>query len=176
MDCSGGVAERLGRGLQSPVLRFESGRRLQRMTRVTSLIVQGLLLASREVRQRWKHLGKLRLVELGVMKIGNNRSIVVMGVSGSGKSTIAGALATRHGVPSIDGDSLHGPHNIVKMSDGQALSDAERTPWLNLVGQRFKEEVSASGGCVVACSALKRKYRDVLREYAPEAFFVMLSG
>ncbi len=110
------------------------------------------------------------------MKVGNERSIVVMGVSGSGKSTIARALATRLEVPFIDGDSLHSPYNIVKMSNGQALSDADRMPWLHLIGQRFKDEVSASSGCVVACSALKRKYRDVLREYLPDTFFVMLNG
>jgi gluconokinase len=110
------------------------------------------------------------------MKVGNERSIVVMGVSGSGKSTIARALATRLEVPFIDGDSLHSPYNIVKMSNGQALSDADRAPWLHLIGQRFKDEASTSNGCVVACSALTRKYRDVLREYLPDAFFVVLYG
>jgi carbohydrate kinase (thermoresistant glucokinase family) len=110
------------------------------------------------------------------MKVGNERSIIVMGVSGSGKSTIARALATRLEVPFVDGDSLHSPYNVVKMSNGQALSDADRTPWLHLIGQRFKDEASASNRCVVACSALKRKYRDVLREYLPDAFFVMLNG
>jgi carbohydrate kinase (thermoresistant glucokinase family) len=114
--------------------------------------------------------------ELGVMHTGQVRSIVVMGVSGSGKSTIARALAQRIGFEFIDGDALHSPDNLAKMSNGHALSDDDRTPWLNAIGQLLKDAHSHVPGCVVACSALKRKYRDLLREYVPDTYFVMLDG
>lgn len=110
------------------------------------------------------------------MHTGPVRSIVVMGVSGSGKSTIARALAQRFGFEFIDGDSLHSPENLAKMSQGTALSDDDRTPWLNAIGQQLRDAQSRASGCVVACSALKRKYRDLLREYVPDTYFVMLDG
>lgn len=104
------------------------------------------------------------------------RSIVVMGVSGSGKSTIALALAKRINFQFVDGDSLHSPENLAKMSRGVALSDDDRTPWLKVVGQKISDAQSESPGCVVACSALKRSYRDLLRGYDPGILFVMLNG
>jgi carbohydrate kinase (thermoresistant glucokinase family) len=110
------------------------------------------------------------------MQTGQVRSIVVTGVSGSGKSTIARALAQRIGFEFIDGDSLHNPANLAKMSKGQALSDNDRTPWLDAIGQQLKDAQSHALGCVVACSALKRKYRDLLREYVSDTYFVMLDG
>jgi gluconokinase len=104
------------------------------------------------------------------------RSIVVMGVSGSGKSTIALAVASRVGAEFIDADWLHSPENVAKMSTGHALSDEDRWPWLNSVGQRIKDEESKHRSSVVACSALKRTYRDVLRQYVPNVFTVFLDA
>lgn len=100
--------------------------------------------------------------------------IVVMGVQGSGKTTIGVLVAARLGVPFIDGDSLHSAQNKEWMASGRALSDAQRLPWLRSVG----ESLLAVGhpGVVVACSALKRSYRDLLREYAPAMFTVFAQG
>src|ERR1039457_7570105 len=102
------------------------------------------------------------------------RSIVVMGVLGSGKTTIASALAKRIGSEFIDADWLHTTENLAKMSAGHALDDADRFPWLHSVGIRRKNADREHLRCVVACSALKRTYRDILRAYAPDAFFVLL--
>ena len=102
--------------------------------------------------------------------------LVVMGVSGSGKSTVAAALAQHLGYNFIDGDSLHSANNIEKMSNGVALDDEDRWPWLRAVGERLQGDVSRERGVVVACSALKRAYRDLLRDYEPRLFFVFLDG
>jgi gluconokinase len=99
--------------------------------------------------------------------------IVVMGVSGSGKSTVGSVLAQRLGVPFVDADSLHPPANIAKMSAGQPLDDDDRYPWLERVGEWL---AGHSDGGVVSCSALKRKYRDQLRAHCPSAQFLHLSG
>jgi gluconokinase len=104
------------------------------------------------------------------------RSVVVMGVSGSGKTTIATALAKRIGVEFIDADWLHTPENLAKMSQGHALDDVDRWPWLHSVGQRMNNVERDGQRCVVACSALKRSYRDILRDYVPDVFFVFLDG
>jgi gluconokinase len=100
--------------------------------------------------------------------------IVIMGVQGSGKSTIGAALASRLGVPFIDGDSLHPTANKEWMACGRALSDAQRLPWLQKVGERLAS--GAGTGIVVACSALKRSYRDVLRQQAPTLLTVFARG
>lgn len=97
--------------------------------------------------------------------------IVVMGVSGCGKSRIGAALARRLGLLFIDGDSLHPHSNIAKMSQGQPLNDADRAPWLDAVGAAL-----ASGPKVVACSALRRAYRDRIRSAAGHVTFVHLVG
>ncbi|WP_353114493.1 gluconokinase [Microbacterium sp.] len=97
--------------------------------------------------------------------------VVVMGPSGSGKSTIGSALAARLGVPFIDADDLHPASNVAKMSAGIPLDDDDRMPWLRLVGEALHAEASA----VIACSALKRAYRDVIRAEEPEALFVELA-
>lgn len=100
--------------------------------------------------------------------------IIIMGVQGSGKSTIGDLLARRLGVPLVDGDSLHSAENKQWMASGRALSDAQRLPWLHEVGERLA--VGTGSGVVVACSALKRSYRDLLREHAPTMLTVYARG
>jgi gluconokinase len=97
--------------------------------------------------------------------------LVVMGVSGSGKSTVGLRLAERLGVPFVDGDDLHPDANKAKMAGGTPLEDADRWPWLALVGEAMAQSPT---GIVVACSALKRSYRDAIRAKAPDARFVYL--
>lgn len=99
--------------------------------------------------------------------------VVVMGVSGSGKSSVGAALAQRLHVPYEDADDLHPPENIAKMSAGQALDDDDRGPWLDVAGRWLAEHPD---GGVMACSALKRKYRDQLRRHAPGLAFLLLEG
>ncbi len=106
--------------------------------------------------------------------MGSRPPIVVMGVQGSGKSTIGALLAARLGVPFIDGDNLHSAQNKEWMASGRALSDVQRLPWLQSVGEALA--TGAGSGVVVACSALKRNYRDLLREYAPAMFTVFAQG
>jgi gluconokinase len=100
--------------------------------------------------------------------------IIIMGVQGSGKSTIGDLLASRLGVPLVDGDSLHSAENKKWMASGRALSDAQRLPWLHKVGERLA--LGAGSGVVVACSALKHSYRDLLREHAPTMLTVFARG
>jgi gluconokinase len=99
--------------------------------------------------------------------------IVVMGVSGSGKSTVGAALAGRLRVPFEDADDLHPPANIEKMSRGEALDDHDRWPWLERIGEWLAAH--ADGG-VMSCSALKRKYRDQLRHHCRTVEFLHLEG
>lgn len=98
-------------------------------------------------------------------------SIVVMGVQGVGKTTVGTLLAERLGVPFIDGDRLHPPRNVELMASGRPLTDEDREPWLRLVGQSLAEH-RATGGLVIVCSALRRSYRDLIRSFDPEVFFV----
>src|SRR6476469_5852792 len=99
--------------------------------------------------------------------------IVVMGVSGSGKSTVCAALAQRLRVPFADADDFHPPANIEKMSAGHALDDHDRHPWLDAVGSWLAEHPD---GAVMRCSALKRKYRDQLRHHSGSVLCVLLQG
>jgi gluconokinase len=99
--------------------------------------------------------------------------VVVMGVSGSGKSTVGAALAQRLRVPFGDADDFHPEANIAKMSAGHALNDDDRRPWLETIGRWLAEH--AEGG-VMSCSALKRSYRDQLREHCPSVEFLHLAG
>ncbi|MEU6711317.1 gluconokinase [Nonomuraea sp. NPDC046802] len=95
-----------------------------------------------------------------------------MGVSGSGKSTVGLLLAERLGVAFVDGDDLHPPANVAKMASGVPLTDEDRFPWLVTVGGALAS--SRSEGLVVACSALKRRYREIILAEAPSALFVEL--
>lgn len=99
--------------------------------------------------------------------------IVVMGVSGSGKSTVGAALAQRLRVPFADADDLHPAANVAKMSRGEPLDDHDRFPWLEVVGQWLADHPD---GGVMSCSALRRKYRDQLRGHASAVEFVLLAG
>ena len=98
--------------------------------------------------------------------------VVVMGVSGAGKSTVGRALALRLGVPFVDADSLHPPANVARMAAGEPLGDDDRYPWLERVG----EWLAGHPDGVVSCSALKRKYRDQLRAHCPPVEFLHLDG
>ncbi|WP_291048552.1 gluconokinase [Herbiconiux sp.] len=115
------------------------------------------------------------------------RAVFVTGVSGSGKSTIGALLAARLEWPFLDADDLHPLANIEKMSAGIALDDADRAPWLEAVGRAADHAAgetgagggagaSAGGGVVVACSALRRVYRDLLAAECAGAYFVQLLG
>jgi carbohydrate kinase (thermoresistant glucokinase family) len=96
-----------------------------------------------------------------------------MGVSGCGKSTVGSLLAAQLGVPFLDADLMHPPANLAKMAAGTSLADADRWPWLDRVGAAL---AAAPDGVVVACSALRRPYRDLLRRAAPDVHFVHLAG
>jgi carbohydrate kinase (thermoresistant glucokinase family) len=85
---------------------------------------------------------------------------VIMGVSGSGKSTVGAALAKRLGWEFIDGDSLHPPANVAKMQAGQALDDRDREPWLDAIARQIDCWIELEAPGVITCSALKRHYRD----------------
>lgn len=96
--------------------------------------------------------------------------VVMMGVSGAGKSVVGNALADASGRVFIDGDDLHSAANKEKMHAGIPLTDADRGPWLRTIGERL----AVGDGVIVACSALRRRYRDLLRSYAPDTFFAHL--
>lgn len=102
--------------------------------------------------------------------------MVVMGVSGSGKSTVGALLGRRLGVRFIDGDDLHPAENKEKMRAGIRLDDEDRRPWLQVIGRTLESYQQEEGGVIIACSALKRRYRDLLREHAPEVLFLHLEG
>jgi carbohydrate kinase (thermoresistant glucokinase family) len=93
-----------------------------------------------------------------------------MGVSGAGKTTVGRAVAADLHVPFVDGDELQPAANVRKMASGTPLTDADRAPWLARVG----EVLASEPGLVVACSALRRRYRDAIRAVAPDAVFVQL--
>lgn len=101
---------------------------------------------------------------------------VVMGVSGCGKSTVGQALAAALGVRFVEGDAYHPAANVAKMSAGQALSDADRAAWLLALQTPLREACASGEGIVVSCSALKKRYRDVLRAAEPALRFAHLDG
>jgi gluconokinase len=102
--------------------------------------------------------------------------VVVMGVSGSGKSTLASGLAEREGWPLLEGDTFHPPANIAKMQAGIPLTDEDRWPWLRAIAARADELRAAGQSAVVACSALKRSYRDILVGGRPDTVLIYLRG
>src|SRR4051795_5026828 len=101
-------------------------------------------------------------------------SLVVMGVSGSGKSTIAARVAERAAATFIDADDLHPASNVEKMAAGIPLTDEDRMPWLRVVGDTIAAHHDER--IVVACSGLKRSYRDAIRERAGSVLFAELDG
>lgn len=102
--------------------------------------------------------------------------VVVMGVSGVGKSTIAKGISSLMGWTFAEGDAFHPQANIDKMSDGIPLTDEDRWPWLRHIADWMSEEVAAGHSGVVTCSALRRAYRDVLREGDPAVRFLHLAA
>jgi len=106
----------------------------------------------------------------------NDWQVIVMGVSGCGKSTVGALLAQKLGAEFIEGDSLHPPSNVAKMAAGTPLTDADREGWLQTIAARLGAAHAAQRGLIVSCSALKRSYRDTLRASAPDLRFVYLRG
>lgn len=104
---------------------------------------------------------------------GTLHHVVVMGVSGSGKTTTGLLLSERLDLPYADGDDLHPQVNIDKMAAGQPLNDEDRWPWLELIGRWLSDHPE---GGIIGCSALKRSYRDLIRKFAPEVRFVHVHG
>ena len=103
--------------------------------------------------------------------------VVVMGVAGSGKSTLAAGLAEKLGVDFIEGDSLHPQANVNKMAGGIPLTDDDRWPWLEAIGERMEVERVTGHGVVVSCSALRHVYRDCLRKKVNgKVHFILLDG
>jgi gluconokinase len=102
--------------------------------------------------------------------------VVVMGVSGVGKTTVATALADRLEYEFAEADDFHPQRNIEKMSAGVPLDDEDRAPWLRALADWMRQRYHEGRSTVMACSALRRSYRDILREGAPDAFFVHLVG
>ena len=103
-------------------------------------------------------------------------ALVVMGVSGSGKSTIAAAVAARSGALFLDADDFHPPANTAKMAAGTPLTDGDRRPWLSAVGGEIARRRGNGRSVVLACSALRRSYRDILREHGGDLVFAHLHG
>jgi len=111
---------------------------------------------------------------MSAVKIGC--AVVVMGVSGSGKTTVAERLAEQLGWQFVEGDKLHPPANVEKMRQGIPLTDADRAPWLDRIGQELRSWAAAGRSGVLTCSALKRAYRDRIRSARPDVRIVYLKG
>lgn len=105
-----------------------------------------------------------------------DRAIIVMGVSGCGKSSVGDAIGKMLGFPFIEGDQLHPAANVEKMAAGIPLDDEDRWPWLDLIGKKLAEARQARSGIIISCSALKRVYRDRLRQADDRLCFVYLEG
>lgn len=100
--------------------------------------------------------------------------VVVMGVSGSGKTTVAKGISTAMGWEFAEGDAFHSQANVAKMASGTPLTDADRWPWLEAIGEWISAKEAAGESGVVTCSALRRAYRDVLRRGRPHVRFLDL--
>jgi gluconokinase len=103
-------------------------------------------------------------------------AVVVMGVSGAGKTSLGRALAEALGVEFLEGDAFHPASNVAKMSRGEPLDDADRWPWLDRLASELARAAADGRGLVLTCSALKRAYRDRLRAGAPGLRLVFLKG
>ena len=103
-------------------------------------------------------------------------ALIVMGPSGVGKTTTAEGLAARLGWPYAEADEFHPRENIEKMESGHALDDEDRAPWLAAIRDYITSEAEKGGSLVMTCSALKRRYRDILREARAQVRFVALTG
>jgi gluconokinase len=103
-------------------------------------------------------------------------ALIFMGVSGCGKSTIAALVADRLGWPMIEGDDLHPPANIAKMTQGLPLDDDDRRPWLEAIAARIDAWRQAGTRGIVTCSSLRHAYRDILRDGHDDVRFVFLKG
>jgi gluconokinase len=103
-------------------------------------------------------------------------TVVVMGVSGSGKTTVAVELAERLGWEFAEGDEFHPRANVEKMAAGRPLDDDDRWPWLRAVGKWIDQREATGRSVVVTCSALKRSYRDLLREGRPSVWFAHVTA
>lgn len=101
--------------------------------------------------------------------------LLIMGVAGAGKTTLGRTLSERLGWPFLDADDFHPPENVAKMRAGQALDDADRLPWLRAVAAACRGAMSEGGHVVLACSALRGRYRDILSQ-AGELRTVFLRG
>ncbi len=110
------------------------------------------------------------------MKQEKPHGIVMMGVSGCGKTTVGKALAQELDCPFYDGDDYHPPDNIAKMAKGLPLNDDDRYPWLAVLHNLIKGHLEKGETAVLACSALKKKYRDQLRAGNEDVLFVYLHG
>jgi len=109
--------------------------------------------------------------------VAGNGLYVIMGVAGSGKTTIGVALARALATPFLEGDELHPPANVQRMAQGIPLTDDDRRPWLLAIAQQLRDARRAGLGLVVTCSALKRSYRDLLRSASGSTLqFVYLTG
>ena len=107
---------------------------------------------------------------------GQGHRWVIMGVCGCGKSTVGAALAQAFGVAFIEGDAYHPAPNVIKMSAGEPLTDDDRAGWLQALAREIAAARARGQGIVVSCSALKRRYRDVLRQADPDLRFAHLQG
>jgi gluconokinase len=101
-------------------------------------------------------------------------TVVLMGVAGSGKSSVMAALVARLGWPALEGDALHPPENVAKMAAGVPLTDADRAPWLGAIGGWISEREAERRSSLVTCSALRHAYRGALRRGRPSVWFVHL--
>jgi len=101
--------------------------------------------------------------------------IILMGVSGCGKTTVGKLLSKQTGLPFFDADDFHPPENVRKMESGQPLNDEDRQPWLEILSEKISEW-NRSSGAILACSALKETYREILRSGEGNTGFVYLNG